>query len=126
MSPSTARDENPLIDSHEERLKSLEGHRSEVAGQLAAQTVQLGFLSDTIEKGLADLGERLEQFAAPIAKQVSDVVSTVDGLQKAESVRSGRRQERTALVKKIVGGLSVAAAGILGKEGAMWIWHHII
>lgn len=125
MQPSTARDDSPLLDSHEERLKVLEENRSDVASQLAAQTVQIRYLGQAIEEGLAEVGKKLEGFAAPISKQVQEVVATVEGLQTAETARKARRDERSAFMKKVGGAIALAAAGILGKEVAVLIWHHL-
>ncbi len=137
MAPSHPQSyEGSLVDSHEERIKGLEGNRSEVASQLAAQTVQLDYLRQTIDSGLASLGDgllglgnKMELMVAPITAQLKAVeattitnAGTISELQATNTAREEKRKARFETWKKVVVGLVLAGAGALGKEGATFLW----
>lgn len=133
-SSSSARE----MEDHAERLRGLEGSYSEVASQLAAQSVQidgqsvtLERLEQTVDRGVSELGQRIEDLAKPLITRVEKIADDVEehgrrllDLQKFEDDRAAKKDDRRKTIKRLALGVGLAGGGVLGKELTMWVLAH--
>jgi DNA repair ATPase RecN len=127
-----------IRDDHSERLRDLEGHYTEVATRLAAQSVQIdqlgdsvGQLGDRFESGISNLGQKIDDIARPLADKVQQVVERIDehsnqlaDLQKSEKARGLVHRSRRKQIKSLVIGIVIAAVGALSTKIVETAWAH--
>lgn len=118
-----------VVEDHSARLRDIEGHYTEVASQLATQSVQIDQLSKDIKIGVGSLSQKMDDLTGPL-KIVSDSVDEhrdqLKKLQDAEDARTKAKSERSRAVKKWAFAVIVAGAGFFGEKGASWLWDHVL
>jgi DNA anti-recombination protein RmuC len=119
------------LEDHGARLRDLESNHAEFGAQLATNTVKLDQLTRTVEIGMDSIGRKFDDFASSTRTQLErqgGVIETLEQLEQERLTRAkdanARRDRRRTQLRTYVGPLMIAAASILGKEGAMLIWHH--
>ncbi len=119
-----------ILDDHNERLRDLEGHYTEVATRLAAQSVQIDQLGEAVDTGMKTLGQKIDEFAKPLTAQVQTIVERVDehstqlaDLQKSESARKSTDRSRKKVLHKILLAVALAAATAVGTHVAETVWN---
>lgn len=121
-----------ILDDHNERLRDLEGHYTDVATKLAGVSVQVDQLGTTVETGMEALGKKIDDIARPLTDKVQEVVDRVDEhstqlaeLQKSENTRKTSERSRNRKIKKLLLSVALAAATALGTHVVESAWNRL-
>lgn len=124
---------DPILESHENRIIRLESDIQDLAATSAASAQKLESLSTLVSTGIANISEKIDNCVAPLSERLKEhiaedlkVVSKIDNLAESvsgqgdkivalESIQE-KKVQRLATIKKVLGALTLAAAGAIVKE----------
>ncbi len=113
-----------LLEDHSDRLGRLEGNYTEVAAQLASQSVQIDQLGKDVAGGVQSLSTKIDVVFAPL-KLVDDKIAGHDGRLKVLEEADKIKRERRKTIRMVMMAGILAAAGAAGKALFDLLWPHI-
>lgn len=127
------------LDSHEDRLQRVEETMQDIGTKVAEIGVTTEYLKDSTERAHESISNRIEQLFSEIRSQHQSVADKlVDHATKMDDLNdrvlpieahvaqaNAKSKETWDNWKKILMGVAIAAAGVLGTKGVEWLMERL-
>jgi hypothetical protein len=130
------RERDPMLDSHEDRLQSVEEASKELSTQVATIAANQESMSRRVDEGFKNIMEKIDMTIAPLTQKVEDRAEAsalgrrdLDKMtEKVEVLNQDRlkKAQHDATLKKVATALAIGIASVLGKELAVKIFMHLV